>query len=79
MTWRSAAASLSLHATQRPYQMKWIICTTCNERAVEIPQRAQANSRVICRHCGAVHTLSTLVKALDEGHERNKSGDNQQK
>ncbi len=52
--------------------MKRIICTTCDKRAVEIPQRAQANSRVICRDCGAVHTLSTLLRALDERHERSK-------
>ncbi len=42
-------------------------------------QRAQANSRVICRDCGAIHTLSTLLKALDERHERNKTGDDPQK
>ena len=28
--------------------------------------------RVICRDCGAVHTLSTLLRALDERHERSK-------
>lgn len=59
--------------------MKKIVCTTCDKRAVEIPQRAQANSRVVCRDCGTFHTLSTLVKALDEGHERNKSRDDPQK
>ncbi len=59
--------------------MKRIICTTCDKRAIEIPQRAQANSRVICRDCGAVHTLSTLLRNLDERHERNKSGDDPQK
>ena len=59
--------------------MKRIICTTCDKRAVEIPQRAQANSRVICRDCGGVHTLSTLLRALDERYERNKSGGDPQK
>ncbi len=59
--------------------MRRITCTTCGKRAVEIPQRAQANSRVICRDCGAIHTLSTLLKALDEDYERNKSGDDPQK
>ncbi len=29
-------------------------------------------SRVICRDCGDVHTLSTLLRALDERHERAK-------
>ncbi len=59
--------------------MKKIVCTTCDKRAVEIPLRAQANSRVICRYCGAVHALSTLLRTLDERHERNKSGDDLQK
>ncbi len=43
------------------------------------PGIEELNSRVICHDCGAIHTLSTLVKALDEGHERNKSGDDPQK
>ncbi len=59
--------------------MKRIVCTACDKREVEIPQRAQANSRVICRDCGAIHTLSTLLKALDERSERVKSGNNPQK
>ncbi len=59
--------------------MKRIICTTCDKRAIETPQPAHANSRVICRDCGAVHKLSTLLRNLDERHERNKSGDDPQK
>ncbi len=62
-----------------PHQMKLITCTACDERAIEIPQRALADSRVACRDCGAVHTLSTLLKALDERYERAKSGTDPQK
>ncbi len=35
--------------------MKRITCTTCDKRAIEIPRGVRANSRVICRDCGAVH------------------------
>ena len=58
--------------------MKRITCTTCDKRAIEIPRGVRANSRVICRDCGAVHKLSTLLKALDERHERAKSGNDPQ-
>ncbi len=59
--------------------MKMFTCTACDKRAIEIPQRALADGRVACRDCGTVHTLSTLLKALDERYERAKSGTDPQK
>ncbi len=69
---RSGYAWVACPGIRRPHQMKMITCTACDKRGIEIPQRALADSRVACRDCGAVHTLSTLLRALDERHERNK-------
>ncbi len=46
--------------------MRKIICTACGRRAVEIPPGARADSRIICSACGTVHTLSALLKELDD-------------